>query len=257
MNLGPAAVNLTYRYLLNQSGTNITLGDNSAVNWNGANVVARTGAQTISGIKTFTSNILASSFGNGATNNQFGYQSTSSNIFGNEAPNNYFGDYATSLNSFGAGAAVNYFGVGSNNSFGGSEDTTTNNSFGVNCQSNNFGTNSLGNDFGNNSTSNSFGSSAATNTFGDNATMINSFGNSAVSNSFGDGATESNNFGTNSPLNTFGGGLFNSGIKLLLPEFSGPSSQDGQFGELRISGSGLYVCTGATGGWRRTFLLSF
>jgi hypothetical protein len=26
---------------------------------------------------------------------------------------------------------------------------------------------------------------------------------------------------------------------------------------LRVSGSGLYVCTGTAGGWRRTFLQSF
>jgi pyruvate dehydrogenase E1 component alpha subunit len=64
-------------------------------------------------------------------------------------------------------------------------------------------------------------------------------------------------FGDGAASNIFGGGIFNSGIKLLLPQFSGASSQAGQFGELRISGSGLYICTGTTGGWRRTFLQSF
>jgi hypothetical protein len=198
MNLGPNPVNTTFRYLLNQSGTNITLGDNTAVNWNGANVVARTGAQTISGVKTFANNIAAVSFGFGATNNSFG-DTAMQNYFGNSAVSNDFGSNASTLNQFGAFSEEN-----------------------------------------------SFGSNSQNNGFGDGATD-NYFGNSAVNNYFGDGVNN----------NTFGGGLFNSGIRLLLPQFNGLSSQAGQFGELRVSGSGLYVCTGTTGGWRRTFLLSF
>jgi hypothetical protein len=235
MNLGPNPVNTTFRYLLNQSGTNITLGDNTSVNWNGANVVARTGAQTISGIKTFASNIAAVSFGNEAFNNQFGYNCSSSNIFGSDTPNNNFGDRA-SENYFGPEASANYFGG----------DTT--NSFGNNADINSFGVAATDNTFGNSALANMFGQSAETNIFGDSATSSNSFGNGSIgTNYFGDGAAS----------NIFGGGIFNSGIKLLLPQFSGASSQAGQFGELRISGSGLYVCTGESGGWRRTFLQSF
>lgn len=210
MNLGPAAVNLTYRYLLNQSGTNITLGDNTAVNWNGANVVARTGDQTISGIKTFTSNILALSFGNLAASNSFGDSAILSNSFGANTPINSFGEFASTSNSFGDYAEDNTFGDGATNS-------------------------------------NSFGFLANENFFGSNA---------AVGNNFGDAAT-TNYFGYNCSDNHFGGGVFESGIRVLLPEFDGDSSQAGQFGELRISGSGLYVCTGTTGGWRRIFLQSF
>jgi hypothetical protein len=198
MNLGPNPVNTTFQYLLNQSGTNITLGNNAAVNWDGANVVTRTGAQTISGIKTFASNIAAASFGNGASNNSFGV--------------------IASTNDFG-GFATNYFGNSSlNNEFG---QDAQQNTFGVNCLTNAFGDQNEGGD------------------------TINNFG-SRAQNFFGDQG-----------FNTFGGGSFNSGIKVLLPQFSGASSQAGQFGELRVSGSGLYVCTGTAGGWRRTFLQSF
>jgi hypothetical protein len=43
MNLGPNAVNNTFRFLLNQSGTSITLGDNTPVNWEASNIVTTTG----------------------------------------------------------------------------------------------------------------------------------------------------------------------------------------------------------------------
>jgi len=60
MNLGLNTVSSTYQFVLNQSGANaITLGDNSAVNWNAGGVVALTGTQTISGSKTFDSPITS------------------------------------------------------------------------------------------------------------------------------------------------------------------------------------------------------
>lgn len=226
MNLGPATVNSTYQYLLNQSGTNITLGNNGAVNWNGANVVTRTGNQTIAGTKTFSSNIFSAGFGVGASSNLFGFSSTN-NSFGDYSMSNTFGESVSTQNAFGNSADINYFG-----------DYAT--------------------------TSNSFGNGAASNTFGDYATSSNSFGDSSPSNSFGNFGS-SNSFGVNAVSNSFGLGAANTigessfaGIvTLLLPQFSGSSSQFGQFGELRVSGSGLYVCTGTAGGWRRIFLQSF
>jgi hypothetical protein len=49
---------------------------------------------------------------------------------------------------------------------------------------------------------------------------------------------------------------FASGVYLRLPMFAGSSSQSGNIGELKISGSGLYICTGANS-WGRTFILTF
>lgn len=57
MNLGTNLVSSTYQYLLNQSGSSITLGDNSSVNWGANNLVTTTGNQSIGGVKTFTSNL--------------------------------------------------------------------------------------------------------------------------------------------------------------------------------------------------------
>jgi hypothetical protein len=65
MDLGPNKISGTYQFVLNQSGaTPITLGNNSAVNWNAGGVVATTGDQTISGVKTFDSTIIGSINGN-------------------------------------------------------------------------------------------------------------------------------------------------------------------------------------------------
>jgi hypothetical protein len=232
MNLGPNPVNTTFRYLLNQSGTNITLGDNTAVNWNNANVVTTTGTQTIGGVKTFSRNVNALSFGSGATN--------------------AFGDDALS-NSFGYGPSVN-------NSFG---QTSNTNNFGGSAGYNVFGDDAtISNSFGSVSLLNFFGFDANTNSFGDSADPFspvtsNSFGSGVLFNTFGDNVLGSNYFGVNTVNNIFGQGSFTGEVNLILPQFNGLSSQAGKFGELRVSGSGLYVCTGATGGWRRTFLQSF
>ena len=68
MDLGLFNVSDTYQYVLNQSGTNaITLGNGAAVNWNAGGVVALTGNQTISEIKTFSSPIVGSIIGNATT----------------------------------------------------------------------------------------------------------------------------------------------------------------------------------------------
>ena len=65
MNLGPTKISGTYLYVLNQSGNNpITLGDGGIVNWNVGGVVALTGAQTISGAKTFTDGLIGSGVSN-------------------------------------------------------------------------------------------------------------------------------------------------------------------------------------------------
>jgi hypothetical protein len=51
---------------------------------------------------------------------------------------------------------------------------------------------------------------------------------------------------------------FASGTYLSLPRFAGLSNQTGKFGEMAVSGSGLYICTGTAGsGWGRIFLSSF
>jgi len=61
MNLSLKTVDSTYQFILNQSGTNaITLGNGSAVNWNAGGVVALTGSQGISGVKTFYDQIIQS-----------------------------------------------------------------------------------------------------------------------------------------------------------------------------------------------------
>jgi len=67
MDLGLTNVADTYKYVLNQSGSAITLGNNSTVNWNAGGVVSITGDQTIAGTKTFNSLINGSINGNAAT----------------------------------------------------------------------------------------------------------------------------------------------------------------------------------------------
>jgi hypothetical protein len=49
---------------------------------------------------------------------------------------------------------------------------------------------------------------------------------------------------------------FASGVYLRLPQFTGSSSQIGNIGELKVSGSGLYICTGINL-WGRTFISTF
>jgi hypothetical protein len=49
---------------------------------------------------------------------------------------------------------------------------------------------------------------------------------------------------------------FASGVYLRLPRFNGASSQAGNIGELKISGSNLYVCTG-TNLWGRVAVTNF
>jgi hypothetical protein len=51
---------------------------------------------------------------------------------------------------------------------------------------------------------------------------------------------------------------FAAGTYFSLPAFAGLSSQTGKFGEMAVSGSGLYICTGTAGsGWGRVFLSTF
>jgi hypothetical protein len=200
MNLGPQIIKNSYPYLLVQSGNNpIKLGNNADVNWIAGGVVASTGNQTISGVKTFASDVSAISFGSGRAENYIAPNS-SYNRFGDNAVDNSFGDSATNQNRFGDSAS-----------------------------------------------SNSFGASAGYNSFGISAINQNSFGDGASSNSFGLGTAN----------NIFGSGSFTGQVNLILPTFNGLSSQAGKLGELRISGSGLYVCTGATGGWGRVQLITF
>ena len=251
MNLGPEIVSGSYKYLLVQSGNNpITLGANANVNWNAGGVVATTGAQTISGAKTFASNINAASFGSGASNlNSFGI-TAAENDFGSSATYNGFG-YNCADNNFGSSAGLNLFGFESEeNQFG--QDSVYN-SFGYNSQ-NSFG--ELGsNSFGGAASTNSFGDTAASNSFWNVATT-NTFGEYASTNKFGENAA-TNNFGSNG-LNTYlGTCLFASTGRMRLANFTGAANQTGLRGEARVSGSFLYVCTGSTSGWARVQLVTF
>jgi hypothetical protein len=130
------------------------------------------------------------------------------------------------------------------------------NSFGDSAtDTNSFGNNAASNQFGNGiTTANEFGDSAAGNSFGNSANG-NGFGLLANGNAFGNAAI-TNTFGSNCPNNVYASGRFSGPIRLTLARFSGSSSQTGQSGEARISGSGLYICTG-TNSWGRVFLSSF
>ena len=68
MDLGLTNVSDSYKYLLNQSGSNpITLGSGQSVDWTAGGVVSLTGDQTIVGSKTFSSLINGNINGNAAT----------------------------------------------------------------------------------------------------------------------------------------------------------------------------------------------
>jgi len=175
--------------------------------------------------------------------------------------NSYFG--VSGNNIFGSGNNTNNFGVsGNTNNFGVSANT---NNFGVSANTNNFG-GSQSNYFGSNGIS-YFGNPYSSNSynygyFGASSSSASQFGSTVTPNtyalgSFGVGTVGGSQFGATGFSNTFGNGLFSGPIRLYLPSFSGLSSQSGQFGEARISGSGLYFCTGTTGGWGRTFLSTF
>lgn len=245
MNLTSTQVSATYKYLLNQSGSSITLGTGQAVNWDAANVVARTGAQSINGIKTFLSDVNFN-----GNSNTFGAGITSTNSFGKNASINYFGDndLVDSLS-----ATTNSFGMGdfTNNNFGGIAEQ---NSFGVSAVGNDFGASSPFNGFGLNATINAFGEAATQNYFGSESSD-NRFGQYGISNTFGELAT-GNQFGLNCPNNIYSSGRFDGPIRLNLAEFGGSKTQAGQIGEAKVSGSGLYICTG-TNSWGRVFLSSF
>lgn len=243
MNLGPNTIASTYQYVLNQSGNSITLGNGGAVSWASNGLLLNTGNQLISGIKTFADdsymrkNLTVSGdclLGNSALSvNSFG-SDASLNNFGENASTNNFGAYA--FNYIGYSSPMNYFGQGAvDNDFG--RDSTTNN----------FGLGSATNNFGLNATDNNFGGAPET-LLG----TVNSFGTYAQ-NSFG--TSGSNIFGLDAS-NEYGSGLFAGPIRLFLPRFSGSSSQAGQTGELKVSGSGLYICTGANA-WGRVFISSF
>jgi hypothetical protein len=275
MNLGTTTVSATYRYLLNQSGSSITLGDGQAVDWDAGNIVTKTGNQTITGNKTFkaavtvegncslgTNAFTINRFGVSGEENNFGNLALT-NMFGQGAESNTFGDGAISSNSFGNGAiGSNYFGEGaSTNDFGKNISTAdpedggyyTYNSFGEGVSARNtFGYDAYINTFGNSATNNIFGQNANANSFGGS---FNSFGFTANSNAFGQAAT-ANTFGADTTGNTYGAGRFSGPIRLTLAAFSGSSNQAGQTGEARVSGSGLYICTG-TNLWGRVFLSSF
>ena len=53
MNLGPTKISGTYVYVLNQSGSDITLGNGSQVNWDAAKIMMTSGNQNVGGIKAF------------------------------------------------------------------------------------------------------------------------------------------------------------------------------------------------------------
>jgi hypothetical protein len=116
MNLGPQIIKNSYPYLLVQSGNNpIKLGNNADVNWIAGGVVASTGNQTISGVKTFASDVSAISFGSGREDNYIAPNS-SYNRFGNAAVINEFGRSASDYNEFGS----NYFGENARENYFGS-----------------------------------------------------------------------------------------------------------------------------------------
>jgi len=129
MNLGPQIIKNSYPYLLVQSGNSpIKLGNNTDVNWIAGGVVASTGNQTISGVKTFASDISAISFGSGRADNYIALNS-SYNRFGNTSETNEFGSFASGQNSFGFSSLINYFG----------ESAILGNYFGENATQNYFG----------------------------------------------------------------------------------------------------------------------
>lgn len=289
MNLGPNTVSLTYQYVLNQSGNNpITLGSGQPVNWDAAGVVMTSGDQQIEGSKNFTSYIKFQNLYTDENQDLYVGPDSYNNYFGGFASYNYFG--GGSYNYFGKDGFTNNFGNGCPNNefacftasstiqnlfsiqsgteggmivneFGGilfgltnENDSQITNRFGILAKENYFGYNSY---YGTSvsDTLNYFGGNSHGNYFGENTISGNYFGRSS-NNYFGN--TQSNNyFGGSGSTNYFYGGQFLNETRLLLAQFAGARSQSGQLGEMRISGSGLYICTGATGGWGRTFLSTF
>lgn len=290
MNLGPNTVSLTYQYVLNQSGNNpITLGSGQPVNWDAAGVVMTSGDQLIEGSKNFNSFIQFQNLYTDENQDLYVGPDSYNNYFGGFASYNYFG--GGSYNYFGKDGFTNNFGNGCPNNefacftasstiqnlfsiqsgteggmivneFGGilfgltnENDSQITNRFGILAKENYFGYNSYYGTSVSDNTLNYFGGNSHGNYFGENTISGNYFGRSS-NNYFGN--TQSNNyFGGSGSTNYFYGGQFLNETRLLLAQFAGARSQSGQLGEMRISGSGLYICTGATGGWGRTFLSTF
>ena len=81
MNLGPQRIADTYQLVLNQSGSNITLGDGNTPNWIGTTIASATGNQTISGTKTFSSTINANITGNAGSATSAELATSASGLF--------------------------------------------------------------------------------------------------------------------------------------------------------------------------------
>lgn len=273
MNLGPNTVASTYQYILNQSGKSITLGSGQSVDWNGAGVIAATGDQTISGTKTFAYGINAGINGSGFNNftvdsdfvyiygigplGLFRFLSSEEGVIADQYSNpiiDVFGRSIICTKKNISGDVTGLFPVINLDNQASLLDPQSQNpilkwgdgilqSSGVSCY---LGDNAF----------NAFGNAGIENYFGDGGEN-NSFGPNAFNNRFGENS-QNNQFGSLTGVNEFYGTLsiLNTG-KMRLANFTGASSQSGLRGELRVSGSGLYVCTGANSGWGRVFLSSF
>lgn len=262
-----------------EEATNIDIGGYGTTN------IGYGGTVTI-GSDTASINIYGVSMSIGSSN--------ATNYIGQNAYTNVFGE-AASTNSFGMNSPSNEFGSSffdlgaiAYNSFGSNTAASSITSlFGANNidytppspYSLDFG--GFGNVFGSDSLQNQYGC-VTLNTYlyeghinwfgtmsdylGNTDTLLNYFGGVNPVSAYIAGAGEtinyfgirsfSNHFGLQANNNYYYTGEFMQPVKLRLNTFAGSKNQSGNVGDLRVSGTYLYICTG-TNTWGRTLISTF
>jgi hypothetical protein len=233
MNLSGEKISGTYQYLLNQNGASpITLGDYSAVNWEASFVATTTGNRLITGYTFKDSlnnfNIANATYVAGGQSNSVTGNSFHSSIMGG-LRNTGVGDYISingGLRNFVSGSGLSIVGGQDNRTVG------------------------LYNFIGGgllNTTSGDYSSIVG----GRRAKIANTHSGAGV---WADGQDRDHDSkGAHTCYLDFA-----SGVYLRLPSFTGLSSQSGSLGQMAVSGTSLYVCTGTSSPfWGRIALSAF
>lgn len=254
--------------IVGQGAATCQIGVNSSSLMIGQNAVST----SLGGINLSIGDASATNIiGNSASSNDIGSSSATNYVGLNTATNyicDFYDPYAALYNSFSSNITT---------------DTLTNlfgaNNIGFDISSTGFDFLGFGNVFGSDSNRNQFGC-VTYNTYldthynyfgmtaeqlGNPNTIINFFGGCNEGTPvYGLGETinyygkysKQNHFGPSSDNNYYYSGAFVEPVRLQLLSFTGSKTQAGNLGELKVSGTYLYICTG-TNTWGRTLISTF
>lgn len=280
---------------INITGNNNIFGDNAVSNNFGQIAQVNIFGDSAPDYNSFGSNAFnnyfgdsslgANSFGGSAAYNTYGTYATS-NIFGDSCAYNLIGDSSIEAGANLFGCFIGAFSplTAHTNKFGVENKISDPFSYMSSEYGNNFGGDSFQNTFGcyfnnvsGNYKTNWFGISSnyfneisygTFNCFGGvdplslnviqgvyDTGINNYFGTYSNVNEFGSNSKE-NRFGIDAYTNSYGSGSFAGPVSLRLRNFTGSKTQSGNTGDLRVSGTYLYICTG-TNTWGRTLISTF